>query len=338
MKKKFFFNFLIIVGIILISYPIISNFINGYTNTKVISRYEMNVDKLSEKEKENELRKAIEYNQELKMDTYIDVSLNSSKNEQLPNYINLLDLGNIIGYISIPKIDINLPIYHGISEDVLQNGVGHVDSSSLPVGGEGTHAVLAGHSGLAQIKVFDDIDKLEIDDIFYIKVLDNVLAYKVDNISIVEPDDTKAVSLEENKDYVTLVTCTPRVLNTHRLLVRGTRVYADEIENDRAKDSQNSMDAIRKYSESSFVSLVLSIIILILIILLIIVHFLNKVKDNVEKTENEKSSIDTDTISDDEQEDDEYVLITASEYNSKHLHERENKRKKPHQRNKDRKK
>ena len=338
MKKKFFFNFLIIIGIVLISYPIISNFVNGFTNTKVISKYEMNVDKLSDKEKENELRKAIEYNQELKMDTYIDVSLNNSKNEQLPNYINLLDLGNIIGYISIPKIDINLPIYHGISEDVLQNGVGHVDSSSLPVGGEGTHAVLAGHSGLAQIKVFDDIDKLEIDDVFYIKVLDNVLAYKVDNISIVEPDDTKAVSLEENKDYVTLVTCTPRVLNTHRLLVRGTRVSASEIENDRVKDTQNSMDAIRKYSKSSLASVVLSITILILIILLILVHFLNKVKDNVEEITEEKDATGTNGISADEHNDDEYILVTEYEYNSKRLNERENKKKKPHQRNKDRKK
>ena len=326
LKKKAFFNFLIIVGVLLISYPIISNFINGFTNTKLISNYEMSVDNLSDKEKENELKKAIEYNQELKMDTYIDVSLNSSKNNQLPSYVNLLDIGSIIGYISIPKIDINLPIYHGISEDVLQNGVGHVDSSSLPVGGEGTHSVLAGHSGLAQIKVFDDIDKLEIDDVFYIKVLDNVLAYKVDNISIVEPDDTKAVSLEEKKDYVTLVTCTPRILNTHRLLVRGIRVSADQIENDRAKGSQNSSDVIRKYSNSSFISVVLSITILVLIILLIVVHFLNKVKDSV--TEEESP----------ENDDGEFIFITDYEYNSKKPYRRDKNLKKPYQRKKDKNK
>ena len=339
MKKKAFFNFLIIIGVILISYPIISNFINGFTNTKVISNYEANVDKLSDKEKENELKKATEYNQELKKDTYIDVSLNSSKNDQIPNYVNLLDIGNIIGYISIPKIDINLPIYHGISEDVLQNGVGHVDSSSLPVGGEGTHSVLAGHSGLAQIKVFDDIDKLEIDDIFYIKVLDDVLAYKVDKISVVEPDDTKAVSLEEKKDYVTLVTCTPRILNTHRLLVRGIRTTADQIENDRAKDSQNNTDAIRKYSRSSFISVVLSITILILIILLIIVHFLNKVKDSVDEEDNENTneekSEESEEIEKEENDaDEEFILISDYEYNSKKPYRRAVTTKKPYRRKK----
>ena len=160
--------------------------------------------------------------------------------------------------------------------------------------------------------------------------MDDVLAYKVDNISIVEPDDTKAVSLEENKDYVTLVTCTPRILNTHRLLVRGIRVSADEIENDRAKDVQDSMDVIRKYSKSSFISVVLSIIILVLIILLVIVHFLNKVKDSVENDEKEKELIEN------KPDDDEYILVTDYEYNSKQLSG--NKKTKPYQRKKDRKK
>ena len=122
-----------------------------------------------------------------------------------------------------------MPIYHGTTENILQSGVGHLDNSSLPTGGEGTHSVLVGHSGLVRTKMFDDIDKLEKGDYFYINVLSRVLVYKVDEIRTVNPDDLSVTQIYEGKDYVTLVTCTPKYINTYRLLVRGERVPDDEV-------------------------------------------------------------------------------------------------------------
>ena len=134
----------------------------------------------------------------------------------------------MMGYIDIPKIDIVLPVYHGISEKVLQSGVGHLPNTSLPVGGESSHAVLSGHRGLANAKIFTDLNKMEIGDVFYIKVLHHTFAYQVDQILTVLPSDTDALQIEKGKDYVTLVTCTPYAVNTHRLLVRGTRIPYEE--------------------------------------------------------------------------------------------------------------
>ena len=148
-------------------------------------------------------------------------------------YNNLLKIDDtgMMGYIDIPKLDIVLPVYHGISEKVLQSGVGHLPNTSLPVGGESSHAVLSGHRGLANAKIFTDLNKMEVGDVFYIKVLHHTFAYQVDQILTVLPSETDALQIEKGKDYVTLVTCTPYAVNTHRLLVRGTRIPYEEAKN-----------------------------------------------------------------------------------------------------------
>ena len=145
-------------------------------------------------------------------------------------YNNLLKIDDtgMMGYIDIPKLDVVLPVYHGTSEKVLQSGVGHLKNTSLPVGGESCHAVLSGHRGLANAKIFTDLNKMEVGDVFYIKVLHHTFAYQVDQILTVLPSDTDALQIEKGKDYVTLVTCTPYAVNTHRLLVRGTRIPYEE--------------------------------------------------------------------------------------------------------------
>ena len=134
----------------------------------------------------------------------------------------------VMGYLSIPKINVRLAIYHGTAEDVLQTGIGHMNGTSLPIGGESTHSVLAAHRGLPAARLFTDIDQMQQGDMFYIHVLDETLAYQVDQILTVLPSDTDALQIEKGKDYVTLVTCTPYAVNTHRLLVRGTRIPYEE--------------------------------------------------------------------------------------------------------------
>lgn len=145
-------------------------------------------------------------------------------------YADALNLGDVMGYIEISKINIKLPIYQGTSEEVLSRGIGHLDFSSLPIGGENTHTILTGHRGLPSAKLFTDLDKLSKGDLFYIHSLDKVLAYKVDQIKVVLPHETDDLQIVENKDYTTLITCTPYGVNTNRLLVRGERVELNEKE------------------------------------------------------------------------------------------------------------
>ena len=139
------------------------------------------------------------------------------------SYIDLIQLGDALGYITIPKIDLNLPIYEGTGADVLAHGIGHLTQTSYPLGGESTHSALSGHRGMAEAELFTNLDKLEIGDQFYLHVLDEVLAYRVDQILTVEPDQVEALDIVEGEDLCTLVTCTPIGINSHRLLVRGTR-------------------------------------------------------------------------------------------------------------------
>ena len=165
---------------------------------------------------------AASYNQSLltRSNTYL------LSDEQKAEYDRLLDVSGlgVMGYIEIPEIDVSLPIYHGTGESVLQIAVGHLEWSSLPVGGESTHCVLSGHRGLPSAKLFTNLDKLQEGDTFLLRILNEVLTYEVDQILIVEPQETSALQIEEGKDYCTLVTCTPYGINTHRILVRGHRI------------------------------------------------------------------------------------------------------------------
>ena len=296
-KKKIIEILLVILGISLITYPIISNYVSSYNQTIAITNYEDKIDKMTKEEKEKELEKARQYNEELEKITIVDLSLNNNEEankventttEKQGNasYLNVLNIGEVMAYISIPKIDIYLPIYHGFSEAVLQSGIGHSERTSLPVGGAGTHCVLAGHTGLARIKVFDDIDKLEIGDKFYIYVLGEVLAYEVDKIDIVEPNNTDMIKIEDNKDYVTLVTCTPHVLNTHRLLVRGSRVEntREQIDNGsmHKQEIRNKNKTFRTQIEEAKVNnksrIYISIALAVILILVLLIAFRKDLK------------------------------------------------------------
>lgn len=216
------------VGLSLLLYPSLSNYWNHVYSTHTISVYSEKTTELSETEYAEIWESAWDYNIGIKhrYDNHI-----LSENDKFA-YNNLLNVdGNgVMGYIEIPIIKVTLPISHGTSDEVLQKGVGHVEWSSLPVGGKSTHCVLSGHRGLPSAKLFTDIDKLELGDTFMLCILHEVLRYEVDQILIVEPKDIAALSIAEDKDYCTLVTCTPYGINTHRLLVRGHRVENDENE------------------------------------------------------------------------------------------------------------
>ena len=211
-----------LVGLCMLLYPTVSDYWNSLHQSRAITQYAEQVAELDNDVYEQLWADAHSYNQTLldKADRY------EMTDEEQAEYESLLNVsGNgIIGYIEISKIGRSLPIYHGTDEAVLQIAVGHIEGSSLPVGGESTHAVLSGHRGLPSAKLFTDLDKLATGDTFVLRILDETLTYEVDQILIVEPYEMNALEIEEGKDYCTLVTCTPYGINTHRLLVRGHRV------------------------------------------------------------------------------------------------------------------
>lgn len=211
-----------IVGLSLLLYPTISDYWNSFRQSKAISEYVDIVSHLDAEKNSNYMEQAREFNKSIlkRKNTYI------LTDEQKEEYLSCLNLSTdgIIGYIEIPSIACSLPIYHGTSDSVLQVGIGHIEWSSLPVGGSSTHSVLSGHRGLPSAKLFTNLDKVRVGDIFMLRILDEVITYEVDNIAIVEPDETDLLSIEEGEDYCTLVTCTPYGVNSHRLLVRGHRI------------------------------------------------------------------------------------------------------------------
>jgi sortase A len=213
---------LLIVGLSLLLYPSVSDYWNSFHSSKAISSYAETVANL-DKEQYGEMWSAAQaYNQ-----TLAARSTNFAlTDEQKEEYENLLDVSGvgIMGYIEIPELGVTLPIYHGTEESVLQIAAGHLEWSSLPVGGAGSHCVISGHRGLPSAKLFTDLDKLQEGDTFMLRVLDEVLTYEVDKISIVEPSQVSDLRIVEGKDLCTLVTCTPYGINTHRLLVRGHRI------------------------------------------------------------------------------------------------------------------
>lgn len=212
---------IIIIGILVILYPFVSNWIISIEEEKLITRYEETSKELSNQQISEIKEKANEYNEKLDNE---EININSTvKSNDFISYYNVLNLGNVIAYIDIPKININLPIYHGTNENVLESGVGIVENTSLPMGGKGTHSVLSAHTGLVRAIMFDNINKLEVGDVFYIHVLDEVMQYRVDQIKTVLPEETDDLKIYPDQDYITLVTCTPYMINTHRLLVRGVR-------------------------------------------------------------------------------------------------------------------
>lgn len=223
-------------GLGIASYPFISNMVAQRHASQVVKDYETNVEEMDEEKIDAMKEAAKKYNEQLS--NVVSVDDENENNEQGESYADLLDIGESLGYITIPKIDVNLPIYNGTSQDVLSKGVGHMEQSSYPLGGESTHCVLTGHRGLPSAVLFTDLDKLEIGDEFYLHVLDEILAYKVDQIKVVEPNESGDLEIIEGKDYCTLVTCTPYAINSHRLLVRGERT---EYKGEQDKQTKNQM-------------------------------------------------------------------------------------------------
>lgn len=223
MKIKILTGILFLLGVVILLYPTVSDYVNGLSQAEIVENYNDEVTRMEQAKLEQEIQRARDYNDNLARTIVID-PFTESMNEQLSaDYTNILNVNGQMGVISIPQINVELPIYHGTGPEVLQKGVGHLQNTSFPVGGEGTHAVLSGHRGLPEARLFSDLDEMEIGDQFYIKILNQTLAYKVDQIQVVEPHQTQALQPVEGEDYVTLVTCTPYAVNTHRLLVRGKR-------------------------------------------------------------------------------------------------------------------
>ncbi len=214
-----------VFGIGMLLYPTVSDWWNDMHQSRAVAAYQETVVNASEDERNALWSAAVAYNQRLPRDE----GRFTLTDEEKDAYESVLDVSGtgIMGYVEIPKIDVSLPIYHGMDDTILQVAIGHIPGSSLPVGGLGTHCVISGHRGLPSARLFSDIDKLEVGDRFTLHVLDRTLTYEVDQIKTVLPDDLDDLAIEPDKDLCTLVTCTPYGVNTHRLLVRGHRVAED---------------------------------------------------------------------------------------------------------------
>ncbi len=250
-----------LLGLALLLYPSLSNWYNTRYASRVISTYQDNVSALDEQSYAQILRSAKEYN-----DAYQSFGDFTLSPEQEADYLAQLDISGtgIMGYLEIPKLNVSLPIYHGSSEGVLQVAIGHLEWSDLPVGGSGTHCVLTGHRGLPNARLFTDLPDLDLGDVFYIQVLDEVLTYEVDQILTVLPNEVEEIMPEEGQDYCTLLTCTPYGINTHRLLVRGHRVANEE----EARTITVTADAVRVESLVIAPFIALPILLVLLLIVL----------------------------------------------------------------------
>ena len=261
---------ILLAGLFLLLYPFVSDYWNSLHQTKAIVAYSQEVEELSNEEYEEMMSAAKDYNKTL-TNRNVGYRLNDSQKKEYESLLNVGNLG-IMGYIEIPSIDCSLPIYHGTDETVLQTALGHLEWSSLPVGGVGSHCVISGHRGLPSAKLFTDLDKLQAGDVFMLRVLDEVLTYEVDQILIVEPQEMGALRIEEGKDYCTLVTCTPYGINTHRLLVRGHRI--DNLKG--ARIVSVTADAIQ--IDPLLVAPILSIPVLLLLLVLLLFPGISKKK------------------------------------------------------------
>lgn len=212
---------ILLAGLSVMLYPTVSDWWNSRHASQAIANYVEAVADMDEDVKREMLEAAAAYNASLSPGVHFKLS-----DEEYAEYESLLDLTGtgIMGYIQIPSIDVNLPVYHGTEESVLQVAVGHIAGSSLPVGGEGSHCVLSGHRGLPTARLFTDLDKMGVGDLFMVSTLDQIFTYEVDQIRIVLPEEVDELGIVPRKDYCTLVTCTPYGVNTHRMLVRGHRI------------------------------------------------------------------------------------------------------------------
>lgn len=269
-----------LVGLSVMLYPTVSDYINQKNQSRAVASYSEEVENLSDVDYQAYFDAADDYNRRL-----AETPDAFYRPEEVSGYTDTLDVSGtgIMGYITIPKIGVELPIYHGTSDGVLQVAAGHLEGSSLPVGGAGTHAVISAHRGLPSAKLFTNLDELEVGDTFTITVLDRVLTYEVDQISIVLPTETDLLQPVEGKDYVTLMTCTPYGINTHRLLVRGKRI--ENAENQ--KHIRVTADALRIEPIIVAPALAVPMLLVMLVVMLAVPH-LRKRKNQREENHHEE--------------------------------------------------
>ena len=242
-KKNWKIILIFILGLLIATYPIISNYYYTIDNNNQIAEFNEAVAEMPSKEVLERIELAKAYNDTLDPSRLADPYTEREK-KGVENYARMLEVREKIGYIDVPKIGQQIPVYAGTSEDVLQHACGHLEGTSLPIGGKDTHAVITAHRGLPQVKLFRDLDKMEVGDLFFFTNVKETLAYKVDQILVVEPWNFEPVLVVEGKDLMTLLTCTPYMINSHRLLVRGHRVpYVPEVkeEIERAKFNYKSL-------------------------------------------------------------------------------------------------
>ena len=269
-----------LVGLSVMLYPTVSDYINQKNQSRTVASYSEEVENLSDVDYQAYFDAADDYNRRL-----AETPDAFYRPEQVSGYTDTLDVSGtgIMGYITISKIGVELPVYHGTSDGVLQVAAGHLEGSSLPVGGAGTHAVISAHRGLPSAKLFTNLDELEVGDTFTITVLDRVLTYEVDQISIVLPTETDLLQPVEGKDYVTLMTCTPYGINTHRLLVRGKRI--ENAENQ--KHIRVTADALRIEPIIVAPALAVPMLLVMLVVMLAVPH-LRKRKNQREENHHEE--------------------------------------------------
>ncbi len=282
-KREIISKILIIIAICLLSYPAIAEIYNKYHSSYVIKLYRDSIKEISgEDDYKNILEEVRKYNESLE-NGITRYFLSEEQQEKYMSLLNISDNG-VMGIISIPKINVKLPIYHTAEEKILQVAVGHIPGTSLPVGGKGTHAVLSGHRGLASAAIFTNLPKLEIGDTFNIEVLNEVLTYEVDKIDVVSPTDIKNIEIVDGEDYCTLLTCTPLGINSHRLLVRGHRIET-------IYEEESDAGVLNEVVKGHVLTFYEVIMLIIAIILFIVGIFLTLKRSRAKRKNNSKKPI-----------------------------------------------
>jgi sortase A len=282
MKRNVLFAIVFLIGLAIFAYPIMSNVLATKEHHTIISEHDEEILNLTKSQIKDMKDKAAAYNEKI-INTTVPIKdpfAEGAEGTTVTGYFNVLNIGESMGSLEIPKIDVKLPIYHGTGEKVLASGVGHLSNTSLPIGGKGTHAVLTGHRGLPSAKMFRNLDKLKVGDLFFIKSLDETLAYKVDQVSIVLPNEVELLDIDEGKDFATLITCEPYMINTHRMLVRGERIgYRSESEVMERLNEENNMSMKKAFNPLWAIGMAL-------LIILIVSYLIYRKK--VEKAQNEE--------------------------------------------------
>ena len=274
--------FLLALGLTL--YPVVSNYYNQRHQSQIQTAYREVLEQTDTAELERIRKRAAEYNKSITPGAAEEVYTQESIIAASEDYVNQLNVGGsgIMGYIEIPKIHVDLPIYHGTGSDSLDRGTGHLLGSSLPVGGESTHTIITGHSGMASQKMFTDLEQLQEGDVFYLRVLDETLAYEVRAVHTVLPHDTTYLGIVPGQDLCTLVTCTPTGINTHRLLVQGSRIPYEPTIEDQNAESEYGVAASSHWEDQYWLGIRLGLMAMVFLTLMVnVLLFIRKTRGRV---------------------------------------------------------